>query len=84
MIQKPADEARNIKRHELMDHTAREALCGEAAGRDRASRHDHADTAGAYAIDQRQHTGQFAYAGAVQPHQRAIRPVEAGFPSALE
>ena len=38
MIEEPADKAGNVERHELMNDSARKALLGELARRNRAGR----------------------------------------------
>jgi hypothetical protein len=83
MVEEPPDKAWDIERNELMDDAAREALFSEIAGCDGASRHQQGDAAAPNAFDQRQHTGQFADAGAVQPDQWAIRTMDAAFATAF-
>ena len=83
VVEEARDEARRVERHELMDHAGRQPLRGELRGGDRAGRHQHGDLARADALDQREDADEFADAGAVQPDQRAVRPLEAGLAAPL-
>jgi len=83
MIEESSDETRYVERNELMHHPARQALLGETARGHGSGGNQNRDVARANALDQRQNTGELAYARAVQPDQWPLWPRNAAFATAF-